>query len=199
VSSRTLPLFPLGTVLFPGGPLALRIFEPRYVAMVSRCMRESTGFGVVLLVGGDEAGGGATTTAGTGTEARIVDFNRLDDGLLGLTCIGGERLRILRAWRQDDGLNLAEVEDVAADVPVPVPDECAHLSHALRRLYPELEPIYEWVEPRWDDAAWIGNRLAELAPLEAAVKQGLLELEDPLERLRYLAPLIRLGSDAIDA
>jgi Lon protease-like protein len=199
VSSRTLPLFPLGAVLFPGGPLALRIFEPRYVAMVSRCMRESTGFGVVLLVDGREAGGGATTTAATGTEAQIVDFNRLDDGLLGLTCVGRERLRILRAWRQDDGLNLAEVEDVPADAPMAVPDECAHLPHALRRLYPELEAIYEWVQPRWDDAAWIGNRLAELAPLEATVKQGLLELEDPLERLRYLAPLIRLDSDAIDA
>ncbi len=67
MSPRTLPLFPLGTVLFPGGPLALRIFEPRYIAMVSRCMKESTGFGVVLLIEGREAGGGSTTTASTGT------------------------------------------------------------------------------------------------------------------------------------
>jgi len=199
VSPRTLPLFPLGTVLFPGGPLALRIFEPRYIAMVSRCMKESTGFGVVLLIEGREAGGGSTTTAATGTEAWIVDFNRLSDGLLGLTCLGRERLRILRAWRQGDGLNLAEVEDVPPDAPVGIPEECAHLPVALRHLYAELEPIYEWVEPRWDDAGWIGNRLAELAPLEPAVKQGLLELIDPLERLRYLAPIIKLGSDAIDA
>jgi Lon protease-like protein len=199
VSTRTLPLFPLSTVLFPGGPLALRIFEPRYVAMVSRCMRESTGFGVVLLVEGLEAGVGATTTAATGTEAQIVDFDRLEDGLLGLTCVGRERLRILRAWRQDDGLNLAEVEDLPPDRVDAVPEDCAHLAHALRRLYPDLEPIYTWVTPRWDDAGWVGNRLAELAPLEPAVKQGLLELGDPLERLKFLAPLIRLGSEPADA
>jgi len=195
---RTLPLFPLGTVLFPGGPLPLRIFEPRYIDMVGRCMRASTGFGVVLLVEGREAGGGAMTTAATGTEASIVDFNRLDDGLLGLTCVGRERLRILRAWRQEDGLNLAEVEDLPADPPAVVPEHCAHLPEALRRLYPELEPIYRWVTPRWDDAGWIGNRLAELAPLEPSVKQTLLELEDPLERLNYLAPLIRLSAEQTD-
>jgi len=199
VSARTLPLFPLGTVLFPGGPLALRIFEPRYVAMVSKCLKESSGFGVVLLIEGQEAGGGSTTTAATGTEAHIVDFNRLEDGLLGLTCVGRERLKILRAWRQADGLNVAEVEDVPADPPAAIPDECAHLPQALRRLYPDLEPVYEAIETRWDDAAWVGNRLAELAPLEAGVKQGLMELTDPLERLRYLAPLIRLGADGVDA
>jgi Lon protease-like protein len=199
VSNRTLPLFPLGTVLFPAGPLALRIFEPRYVDMVGRCMKDGTGFAVVLLVEGREAGSGALTTAAVGTEARIVDFNRLEDGLLGLTCIGAQRLRVVRAWRQEDGLNLGEVSDLPADPDVGVPDDCAHLPLALQRLYPELGPTYEWVPPRWDDAAWVGNRLAELAPLEPAVKQGLLELEDPLERLRYLAPLIRLDPGETDA
>jgi Lon protease-like protein len=199
VTHRVLPLFPLGTVLFPAGPLALRIFEPRYVDMVSRCLRESTGFVVVLLVEGQQAGGGALTTAATGTEAEIVDFDRLDDGLLGLTCVGRQRTRIVRAWRQDDGLNVGEVEDVPADSAAEVPQECAHLPEALRRLYPDLDPIYSHVPPRWDDAAWVGNRLAELAPLEGAVKQGLLELEDPVERLRYLAPLIRIDPDKVDA
>ena len=196
---RTLPLFPLASVLFPGGPLALRIFEPRYIDMVGRCMRTATGFGVVLLVEGRETGGGAMTTAATGTEAEIVDFNRLDDGLLGLSCLGRERLKILRAWRQEDGLNVAEVEDLPPDPPVAIPESCAHLPEALKRLYPELEPIYRWVKPGWDDAGWIGNRLAELAPLEPTVKQTLLELEDPLERLSYLAPLIRLSAERIDS
>jgi uncharacterized protein len=197
VSNRTLPLFPLGTVLFPGGPLALRIFEPRYVDMVGRCMKAGTGFVVVLIVTGREAGGGALTTAAVGTEARIVDFNRLEDGLLGLTCIGGERLRVVRAWRQDDGLNLGEVAALPPDPEVAVPADCAHLREALERLYPDLGPIYARLTPRFADAAWVGQRLAELAPLEATVKQGLLELEDPVERLRYLAPLIRL--DPADA
>jgi Lon protease-like protein len=197
--TRTLPLFPLGAVLFPAGPLALRIFEPRYVDMVGRCMREGTGFGVVLIVEGAEAGGGALTTAAVGTEARIVDFDRLEDGLLGLTCVGAGRLRIQRAWREEDGLNVGEVADVAADPPRPVPDDCVHLPAALRRLYADLGPLYERVPPALDDAVWVGNRLAELAPLEPAVKQGLLEMADPLERLRFLAPLVTLGSEAFNA
>jgi Lon protease-like protein len=194
VSTRTLPLFPLGTVLYPAGPLSLRIFEPRYLDMVGRCLKEGTGFGVVLLIDGGEAGRGALTTAAVGTEAAIVDFHRLEDGLLGLTCLGRERLRIERAWRQDDGLNLAEVEDLPADLPGAVPQDCAYLVAALRQLYPELDAVYERIAPRWDDAGWVANRLAELAPLEPGTKQGLLELVDPLERLRYLAPLIRLGA-----
>jgi uncharacterized protein len=195
LSTRSLPLFPLGTVLYPGGPLSLRIFEPRYVDMVGRCMKEGAGFAVVLLIAGGESGAGTLTTAAVGTEAAIVDFHRLDDGLLGLTCLGRERLRIVRAWRQDDGLNLGEVEDLPADATQPIPQDCAHLAAALQRLYPELDESYRWASPRWDDAGWTANRLAELAPLEPAVKQGLLELEDPLARLRYLAPLIRLGDD----
>ena len=199
MSARTQPLFPLGSVLFPGGPLSLRIFEPRYLDMVGRCMRDGSGFVVVLIVEGQEAGSGALTTAAVGTEARVVDFNRLADGLLGLTCLGGERLRVARAWRQDDGLNLAEVTPIAADPALGIPADCAHLPEALRRLYPELGATYAAIAPQFEDAAWVGNRLAELAPLEAAVKQGLLELEDPLERLRYLAPMIRLDQAPTDA
>jgi Lon protease-like protein len=199
LSARTQPLFPLGTVLFPGGPLSLRIFEPRYVDMVGRCMKDGSDFVVVLIVEGREAGSGALTTAAVGTEARIVDFNRLEDGLLGLSCVGGERLRVVRAWREDDGLNIAEVTPLAADPAVAVPADCAHLPEALRRLYPDLGPSYASIPPQFDDAAWVGNRLAELAPLEPGVKQGLLELEDPVERLRYLAPMIRLDPAAADA
>ena len=197
--TRTLPLFPLGTVLVPAGPLALRIFEPRYVDMVGRCMREGSGFAVVLLVEGAEAGGGSLTTAAIGTEARIVDFDRLEDGLLGLTCVGQGRLRIVRAWREEDGLNVGEVADLEADPVQRVPEDCAHLPAELRRLYADLGPLYERVPPSWDDATWIGNRLAELAPLEPALKQGLLEMTDPLERLRFLAPLVTLGSRAFNA
>ena len=80
-------LFPLNIVLFPGGPLPLRIFETRYVDMVRRCMRESEKFGVVLIREGNEVG--PAETVDVGTLAEIVDFHQLSDGLLGLSCIGG--------------------------------------------------------------------------------------------------------------
>lgn len=192
--TRTLPLFPLGTVLYPGGPLTLRIFEPRYVDMVRRCMRDLSGFGVVLLVQGAEAGEATIATAAIGTEAKIVDFYQLDDGLLGLTCVGQQRFRLRRAWRQEDGLNVGEVEDLPADPERPVPEDCAHLPPLLQRLFPQLGDPYSFVEPRWNDAGWVANRIAEIAPLDADTKQALMQMNDPLERLRELGPLVREGA-----
>ena len=191
---RELPLFPLSTVLYPQGPLPLRIFETRYVDMVRRCMKADSGFGVVLIVRGREAGA-AEVTAAIGTEARIVDFDQLEDGLLGLTCIGQQRIRVTRAWQQSDGLNLAEVEDLPADESVPVPTDCAELRAVLEKVWPELARPYAHVPPKFDDAGWVANRLAELAPLDPAVRQSLLEASDPLERLRVLAPLIRVREE----
>ena len=103
VSKRQeIPLFPLGTVLFPGGPLPLRIFEARYIDLVRRCMRENSGFGVVLLTDGPEAGDGPTATSDVGTYARIVDFSGQPDGLLGIEARGERRFRILSRRRARD-------------------------------------------------------------------------------------------------
>jgi Lon protease-like protein len=185
---RELPLFPLNAVLFPGGPLPLRIFEPRYLDMVSRCLREESGFAVVLLGDGEEISS-ATSFAATGTEARIVDFDRLEGGLLGISCVGRERVRVVEAWRQADGLNRGRVLDVAADPVVPVPPDLAWLKEVVARVLPEAGDAYRHVEAR-EDAAWIANRLAELLPLELADRQSLLEITDPLERLAVLGPAV---------
>jgi len=189
-ATRELPLFPLNTVLFPGGPLALRIFEPRYLDMVSRCLKEGRGFGVLRLDAGREAGGTADFSD-TGTEARIVDFSRLDDGLLGITCLGQERFRVLEAWRQPDGLNVGLVEDLAPDPGIAVPEEFAFMEEILQRILPELGETYAAVPRRFGDAAWVGNRLAEMLPLETIDKQALLEMNDPAERLEALAEVVR--------
>jgi Lon protease-like protein len=190
---RELPLFPLNAVLFPGGPMPLRIFEPRYLDMVSRCMREQTGFAVVLIGEGEEAAA-ATSFAATGTEARIVDFDRLEDGLLGISCLGRERVRIVEAWREADGLNRGRVLDIAADPVVAVPEDQSWLAEVVRQVLPEAGDTYRHVERR-DDAAWISNRLAELLPLALADKQALLELTDPLERLAALEPAVTRNRD----
>lgn len=190
---RELPLFPLNAVLFPGGPMPLQIFEPRYLDMVSRCMREQAGFAVVLIGEGEEASG-ATSFAATGTEARIVDFDRLENGLLGISCLGRERVRIVEAWREADGLNRGRVLDIAADPVIPVPEEQTWLAEVVRQVLPEAGDTYRHVERR-DDAAWISNRLAELLPLALADKQALLELTDPLERLAALEPAVSRSRD----
>ena len=188
--SSIIALFPLHTVLFPGGPLPLRIFETRYTDMVRRCMREQQPFGVVLIEDGDEAGEVATT-ATVGCSARIVDFHTLHDGLLGISCVGERKFRVLRVWRADDGLNMGEVAWLPVEPELPVPAECERLASTLRRALEELAEHYENVARKFDDAAWIGARIAELLPIELADKQALLELDDPLERLRSLLTVVK--------
>jgi len=188
--SSVIALFPLHTVLFPGGPLPLRIFETRYTDMVGRCMREQQPFGVVLIEEGDEAGVVATT-ATVGCAARIVDFHTLHDGLLGISCVGELKFRVQRVWRAGDGLNMGEVAWLPAEPGLPLPAECARLATTLRRALDELAEHYEKVEMKFDDAAWVGARLSELLPIELADKQALLELDDPLERLRTLMTVVK--------
>jgi len=182
-------LFPLGTVLFPGGLLPLRIFEPRYVDMVGRCMRTGEVFGAVLIQDGAETDSGVTT-ASVGTSAQVVDFQALPDGLLGLLCRGERRFRIHERRAQADGLNRAEVEWLPATPLTPVDAQFQALIPILRKVMASLSNIARFIEPRYDDAEWVSHRLAELLPLDSAQQQRLLELTDPNERLRVLAPLI---------
>jgi uncharacterized protein len=186
VSAASLPLFPLHTVLFPGGPLELVIFEARYLDMVRSCLREPGPFGVVLILAGVEAGAVAAVAA-TGTTARLVDFATRPDGLLGVLCVGERRFRVLRRWQQHDGLNLAEVEYLPAEAPAPLPAELGHLAELLRELLPQLGAAYTHVEAHYEDAGWVGNRWAEILPLSAAEKLALLEMCDPLARLARVA------------
>ena len=186
-----IPLFPLKTVLFPGGPLALRIFETRYLDMIRRCMREGTGFGVVLIREGPEAGGPATT-CDVGTYARITDFSQQPDGLLGISAIGEKRFRILELRRARDGLNVADVEWLPAEPSVPLPGEFAELGPAVEAALAQAAEAYLGVERHPEDAAWVSARLAEILPLPAGHKQHCLELDDPVERLRFLRPLFEI-------
>lgn len=187
-------LFPLNMVLFPDGPLPLRIFETRYYDMVRRCMREGSGFGVVLIREGREVGAGDTDLYEVGTMAQIVDFHQLADGLLGLSCVGRERFRIRTRSRQADGLHLGEVDMLAAPPAVPVPARHARLSKLLGAVLPQLGEVYAGIEMRLDDAAWVGHRLAEILPIPLADKQSYLEMEDSLERLDRLASIAPLTS-----
>jgi uncharacterized protein len=189
-----IPLFPLHTVLFPGGPLPLRIFETRYTDMIGRCAREQLPFGVVLIEEGEEAGAVASTVT-VGCTARIADFHTLTDGLLGISCIGESKFRMRRVWREADGLNVAEVDWLAVEPELPLPAEYARLAEAARRALGELAEHYEYVEKKFGDAAWVGSRLAELLPLAASSKQALLEMDDPIARLDTLQKV--MGSDPV--
>jgi len=185
----SIALFPLNIVLFPGGPLPLRIFETRYVDMVRSCMRGDLRFGVVLIREGSEVG--PAQTVEVGTMAKIADFHQLSDGFLGLSCVGEQRFRIVGRRIQPDGLNLAQVDWLPAEANVAVPERHARLAALLKTVLPQLGEVYEGMEMHLSDAAWVGYRLAEILPIAAAEKQFCLELDDPVQRLDVLSPLAR--------
>jgi Lon protease-like protein len=186
---NVLALFPLHTVLFPGGPLPLRIFETRYTDMVRDCMREQRPFGVLLIQEGEEAGPVATT-ATVGCSARIADFYTLQDGLLGISCVGERKFLVRRVWRAADGLNMGEVDWLAAEPEILLPAEYQQLGATVRQALEELAEQYQHVARKFDDAAWVGGRLTELLPIDLNDKQALLEIDDPLARLDALLGLV---------
>ena len=188
-----IPLFPLQLVLFPGGPLKLRIFEARYLDMIGRCMREGTTFGVARIVHGSEVGGLAQT-ANVGTTARIVDFEQLQDGLLGITAVGERRFRIEATRQQADGLNIAEVEWLPGESQHAVPPEAEYLAVLLQHALPQLTPLYDGITLQLNDASWVSCRCVEILPLPLEDKQRCLDMQDPLERLAYLRTLVRVES-----
>lgn len=186
---QDIALFPLHSVLMPGGLLPLRIFEPRYLDLIGRCLRRDEIFGVVLIRAGEETAS-EVRTAEVGTSARIIDFQTLADGLLGVLCRGEQRFRIAERSQQSDGLNRAQVEWLRDGAPIAVQPHFQPLVRMVRDGLASLENSQRLLEPHYEDAGWVSHRLAEMLPLEPALLQRLLELEDPNARLGLLAPLM---------
>jgi hypothetical protein len=185
----TLALFPLHHVLFPDGSLRLRVFEPRYLDLVRTCTREQRPFGVCSILQGQEVGAPAVPAA-IGTSARIVDFNVGADGLLGIVAEGVQRFHVERLRVRDNGLLVAEVcwlderiESVRAEHGL-LATLLAHMLEKAEATQPSARVN------RFDDAAWVGFRLAELLPIDHAFRQVLLQDADPHERLRRLLEIL---------
>jgi len=191
----SLPLFPLRTVLVPGAALGLRVFEPRYLDMIRECGRRGTGFGICLILDGEEVGVPATP-AGVGTGAVIEDFDVGADGILALRVRGTRRFHVKRTRVRDNGMIVADVDWCAADSDVDLQPEHALLGVVLRKILERIDGADQaFPEPHFDNAAWVGWRLAELLPLEQADRQLLLQEDDPDERLATLLRLIDDGDD----
>ena len=207
---NTLPLFPLGTVLFPGGFLPLRIFEVRYLDMIGKCHKNGVPFGVVSVTQGTEVRrpggpiGGAESFSAVGTLAVIREFATPQPGLMEIECVGTQRFRIMDSELQKHGLWTANVEAVDDDMVLAVPEDLKHTAEALRRLVETLEARRRaeggdaadgmqlpFTKPyRFNDCGWVANRWSELLPLEPALKQRLMELDSPLMRLELVSDLL---------
>jgi Lon protease-like protein len=193
------PLFPLTTVLYPGGPLPLRIFEPRYLDMISRCLKSDVPFGVLLIKSGNETG--PAKTYDVGTLARIIDWYQGSDGLLGVTAIGEQRFRLKSVERQPDGLNIGEIELLEPEDQHLLPEEYKPLAGILAGVLDDLGRLYESLDRQYDDAGWVGYRFAEILPITPEQKQSCLEANDALQRLilvREVLDSVR-GPDAAES
>jgi len=188
-----LALFPLKTVLFPGGLLALRIFEPRYLDMIARSLRATNRFGVVAIRSGSEVG--VAEMFDVGTTAEIVDWHQESGGMLGIRAVGRESFRVEQTSRQPDGLYVGRVTMLEEPASVPLPTAHAALATLLRSLLAQL-PTYADAPALYDDAVWVGARLAEVLPLAVPLKQSVLETRDPIVRLERITASLRSDSSS---
>jgi len=184
-----IPLFPLNTVVFPGGLLALRIFEQRYLAMVSRCLREGAGFGAAVIAEGREVGA-AARPAPVGTYVSICDFDRGEDGLLHILAKGEQKIRITRTEVQPDQLLLGTVSPLPLEAPMSLPARHAGAASLLREILGAAGEPWSSLAIDYEDARDVGCRLAELLPLPVAARLELLAGSDPLARLEAVAAVI---------
>ncbi|WP_445180784.1 LON peptidase substrate-binding domain-containing protein [Pseudomonas sp. McL0111] len=186
----SLPLFPLNTVLFPGCNLDLQIFEARYLDMIGRCMKQGGGFGVVCILDGAEVGAAPEGFALVGCEAKIIDFQQQDNGLLGIRVQGGRRFNVLRTEVQRDQLILADVDWLDEEPEQPLQDEDADLVALLKALaeHPMVEALNMGIEAHGQQS--LANQLAYLLPFAEEDKIDLLQTDDPQRRLDAIQALL---------
>jgi Lon protease-like protein len=185
-----LPIFPLNTVLFPGGVLPLKIFEQRYMGMASECMREGRPFGVCLIEKGQEVGAPAQPHA-VGVEARIVEWDMQQLGVLQVTTRGGSRFRIVDSAVDHEGLRRARVAPIADERPCAVPAAQQTLLALLREIVAEVGNDRIPEPHDYENAVWAGYRYCEVLPIPLAARQKLLELDDTVSRLEIIQQFLQ--------
>jgi len=191
---KTLPLFPLGAVLFPGGRMPLRVFEPRYVDLVRDCLKHDSEFGIVWIREGREVVSAPESAmpklAQLGTTARIVDWDALSDGRLGITVEGGQKFRLLSTTQQQNFLVIGDIEPLPLDAEIALPERAADLLQILQQLirHPTIARLNLSIEGL--DSGRLTHVVAQLLPIPEAKKFSLLAELDPLQRMDQLLALL---------
>ena len=185
-----IPLFPLHSVLFPGGVLPLRIFEPRYLDMVSDCMKKETNFGICLIKEGSETGQPAMSFE-LGTIASIDYWHMRTDGILGITAHGESRFKIISTENQNNKLTMAQIETIPNETKIELPEEYSRMADMLEHIIKQLGYPFMRLKADYNDASWVSSRLTELLPIKLEQKQSCLEMNDPIKRMQQLSMLLK--------
>ena len=190
IERATLPLFPLNTLVFPGGRLPLRIFEQRYLDMVKRAIADNTPFGVCAIREGAEVGALAVPYT-IGTRVTITDWDMPQTGILHIDTQAQERFVIRSTHAEPNGLLICTVESVSVEAATAIPDDLLLAAEILRHIVNEYGESNFPAPHDFDDAVWVGYRLSEVLPLKLSTKQNLLEMNDSVERLRILSEILK--------
>ncbi|MEM8844352.1 MAG: LON peptidase substrate-binding domain-containing protein [Pseudomonadota bacterium] len=183
--SVELPLFPLNTILFPGGVMPLRIFEARYLDMVKACVKDQSEFVICLIKQGNETGEAAQPYA-VGTACKIIDWESMSDGLLGITVQGMSRIEIGHTHVKENQLMTGEVDYLSEEDDQPLPERFSEWSDLIVKIMEKLGSPFDQQTVQANSAFWVGARLTEYLPFELQTKQRILELNQPLVRLEHL-------------
>ena len=204
-----LPLFPLNTVVFPGGRLPLRIFEQRYLDMIKQAIANDTPFGICAPAWGTPVGApplrgdpsaaireGADTGSpaephDVGTCMRITDWDMPQTGILHIETVALERFVVRSTHTEPSGLLIGKVEDVSVEPPAPIPDDLELPVEILRHIIGEYGDAHFPEPHELDNAVWVGYRLSEVLPLTLSIQQNLLEMNDSVMRLRILTEFLK--------
>ena len=190
MTTLTIPLFPLGTILFPGGLLPLKLFEQRYLEMGKTCLRDEVPFGVCGIKQGAEVGEPATPFE-VGCLAKIIHWDMPQLGILHIATQGGERFRVLNHQSQADGLLIGKVEKIADDKPLTIAPEFTVCVDVLKAIIEGIGEQHFQMPLQLDDGTWVSNRLAEVLPLPLPTKQRLLEMQDAHTRLTEIQEILQ--------
>lgn len=186
----TLPLFPLNTVVFPGGQLPLRIFEPRYLDMVKQAIADGTPFGICGIREGQETGTPAVPYD-VGTRVVVTDWDMPQTGILHIDTQAQDRFVIRKLRTEPSGLLIGTVESVSSEAATPIPDDLELAVEILRHIVNEYGDTHFAAPHEFDNAVWVGYRLSEVLPLKHSIKQNLLEMNDSVTRLRILTEFLK--------
>ena len=191
------PLFPLHTIILPGGQLPLRIFEPRYSDMLSQCLQEDSGFVVCQIQEGREAGGTAVPFM-QGTLVRIADWDQGNDNTLHVLAVGQQKVSIQHTEAQADNLLLGEIAYLPHEQSMPLKERHRTLSALLERVFTQMKWNATIAPPQFDDALWVSSRLLEVLPMTKQQRQTLFECENPLDRLDGLQRYIQEAVSSVN-
>ncbi len=188
--NHTLPLFPLNTVVFPGGVQPLRIFEQRYLTMVKQAIADNTAFGICAIREGAETGTPAVPYT-VGTLVHVTDWDMPQNGILHIDTLAQERFVIRSTEVNSSGLLMGTVESVSSEPAMAIPDDLELAVEILRHIVDEYGDTHFPAPHAFDNAVWVGYRLSEVLPLKLNIKQDLLEMNDSLTRLRILTEFLK--------